>query len=81
MQWHVHGDLCWSLAEVVVGVTNEAGKCPTGSINAGRDIPMVHVWIEPNECGPFAALEGRSAGQVAGDELRVDQCAAHHHSG
>ena len=26
MQWHVHGDLCWSLAQVVVGVTDEAGN-------------------------------------------------------
>jgi hypothetical protein len=81
MQWHVHGDLCWSLAQVVVGVTDEAGNCPAGSINAGRDIPMVHVWITPNECGPFAALEGPLAGQVAGDGPRVDQCAAHHHMG
>ena len=23
MQWHVHKDLCWSLAQVVVGVTDE----------------------------------------------------------
>jgi hypothetical protein len=81
MQWHVHGNLCWSLAQVVVGVTDEAGNCPAGSINAGRDIPMIHVWIAPNACGPFAALEGRSAGQVAGDGPRVDQCAAHHHMG
>jgi hypothetical protein len=81
MQWHVHEDLCWSLAQIVVGVTDAAGKCPAGSINAGGDIPMVHVWITPNECGPFAALEGREAGQVAGDGPRVDQCAAHHHSG
>jgi hypothetical protein len=81
MQWHVHGELCWNLLEVVVGVTDEAGVCPPNSINAGRDIPMVHVWIAPNECGPFAALEGRSAGQVAGDGPRVDQCAAHHHTG
>jgi hypothetical protein len=81
MQWHVHGDLCWNLSEVVAGVTDEAGACPPGSINAGRDIPMVHVWIAPNECGPFAALGGRSAGQVAGEGPRIDQCAAHHHSG
>ncbi|MFG1931669.1 hypothetical protein ACGFK1_13590 [Mycobacterium sp. NPDC048908] len=81
MQWHVHKDLCWSLAEVVTGVTDEAGNCPVGSINAGGDIPMVHVWIAPNKCGPFAALEGRSAGQVAGEGPRVDQCAAHHHGG
>jgi hypothetical protein len=81
MQWHVHGDLCWSLAEIVVGVSDAAGKCPAGSINGGGDIPMVHVWITSNECGPFAALEGRSAGQVAGNGPRIDQCAAHHHSG
>ncbi len=81
MQWHVHKDLCWSLTQVVVGVTDEAGNCAPGSINAGRDAPMVHVWIAPNECGPFAALEGRSAGQVAGNGPRFDQCAAHDHGG
>jgi hypothetical protein len=81
MQWHVHGDLCWSLAQVVVGVTDEAGKCPAGSINVLGDVPMVHVWITPNKCGPFAALDGPLAGQVAGDGPRVDQCAAHHHMG
>jgi hypothetical protein len=84
MQWHVHDDLCWSLDAdhpVVVGSKDAAGKCPVGSVNAFGDIPMVHVWITPNDCDPFAALEGQSAGQVAGDGPRVDQCAAHHHSG
>ena len=82
MQWHVHGDLCWSPAEIVVGITDPDGNCPAGSTNARGDIPMVHVWITPNECGPFAALDGRGAGQVAGNGPRVDQCAAaHHHSG
>jgi hypothetical protein len=81
MQWHVHDDLCWSLdadRPVVVGSKDAAGTCPTNSINAFGDIPMVHVWITPNECGPFAALEGQGAGRVA-DGPRVDQCAAHHH--
>ena len=85
MQWHVHNDLCWSLDAnrhpVVVGEKDAAGTCPTSSINALGDIPMVHVWITPNECGPFAALEGHGAGQVAGDGPRVDQCAAHHSGG
>ena len=85
MQWHVHDDLCWSLDAnqhpVVVGGKDAAGKCPASSINALGDIPMVHVWITPNECGPFAALEGHGAGQVAGDGPRVDQCAAHHSGG
>ncbi len=25
---------------------------------------MIHVWIVPRACGPFAALEGVGAGQV-----------------
>ncbi len=82
MQWHVHEDLCWSLdanhQPIVVGVKDAAGNCPEGSVNAGGDNPMVHVWIAPNECGPFAALEGHGAGQVAGDGPRTDQCVHHH---
>ncbi len=85
MQWHVHDDLCWSLdanrQPIVVGSKDAAGSCPANSINVFSDVPMVHVWITPNECGPFAALEGQGAGRVAGDGPRVDQCAAHHHSG
>ena len=71
MQWHVHDDLCFGLGEdgqpKVVGLTDDAGECPPGSFNAGGEIPMVHVWITPHECGPFAALEGHGAGQVATD--------------
>ena len=69
MQWHVHENLCWSLDEngkpKVVGVTDADGKCAPGSVNAGGENPMVHVWIAPHECGPFAALEGHGAGQAA----------------
>jgi hypothetical protein len=85
MTWHVHEDLCWSLdanrQPIVVGVKDAAGKCPPGSVNAGGTNPMVHVWIAPNECGPFAALEGHGAGQVAGDGQRTDQCVHHHDPG
>jgi hypothetical protein len=83
MQWHVHGDLCWSLdadrQPIVVGSKDAVGSCPANSMNVFGEVPMVHVWIQPNACGPFAALGGQSAGQVAGDEPRVDQCAGHHH--
>lgn len=83
MQWHVHDNLCWTLRDgvpVVVGVTDAAGGCPPGSINAGGENPMVHVWIAPHACGPFAALEGEGAGQAAvSAELRADQC--HHDHG
>ena len=38
---------------------------------------MVHVWIAPHECGPFAALEGHGAGQAGRPTAqRADQCAA-----
>ncbi|MGI9052681.1 MAG: hypothetical protein ACR2HQ_08545, partial [Ilumatobacteraceae bacterium] len=77
MTWHNHENLCWALDEAgkpkVVGVTDAAGNCAAGSVNAGGDNPMVHVWIAPHECGPFAALEGHGAGQAGAGE-RTDQC-------
>ncbi len=58
-----------------MGVVDEAGNCPPGTLNTGGGNPMVHVWIAPHMCGPFAALEGHGAGQVAdGTEFRTDQC-------
>ena len=62
----------------VVGLTDDAGNCPPGSVNAGGENPMVHVWIAPHECGPFAALEGHGAGQAATTGARADQCAHDH---
>ena len=32
---------------------------------------MIHVWIEPNVCGPFAALEGVAGGTIASGEERL----------
>ena len=87
MQWHVHDDLCWGLDDngepVVKGVVESSGgTCPAGSVNAGGDNPMVHVWIAPHECGPFAALEGHGAGQASvGEGLRTDQCDHADHGG
>ena len=80
MQWHVHGNLCWGLDDdgvpVVKGVLETfGGTCPAGTVNAGGDNPMVHVWIAPHQCGPFAALEGHGAGQASvSDGARMDQC-------
>jgi hypothetical protein len=84
MTWHNHGNLCWDLvdgAPKVIGIVNETtGKCDRG-INAGGEAPMVHVWILPHPCGPFAALEGVGAGQAAvPDDERVDMCQDHHAS-
>ncbi len=81
MQWHVHSNLCWVTINgvpKVVGVTNAAGVCLLGALQpAGA--PMVHVWISPHACGPFAALEGNAAGvAAASDEERVDLCNKDH---
>ena len=85
MQWHVHLNLCWGLDDngqpVVKSVLADLDdSCPAGTVNAGGENPMVHVWIAPHECGPFAALEGHGAGQAAADDgSRVDQCAHGEH--
>ena len=77
MQWHVHTNLCWAIINgerKVVGVTNAAGACLFGTLQTDG-APMVHVWIAPHVCGPFAALEGTGAGVAdASDSERVDLC-------
>jgi hypothetical protein len=84
MQWHVHENLCWGLDEngqpKVQHVLTQPGEtCPALTINAGGENPMVHVWIAPHQCGPFAALEGHGAGQVdPASGQRADQCAHEH---
>lgn len=85
MQWHVHDNLCWGLdsdgVPIVVGVLESfGGTCPPGTLNAGGENPMVHVWIAPHACGPFAALEGHGAGQASvSDGARIDQCSHDDH--
>ena len=82
MTWHNHGNLCWDLVNgkaTVVGLTDASGTCARG-VNTGGDSPMVHVWITPNQCGPFAALEGVGAGQAAvAEDQRMDKCQQHDH--
>jgi hypothetical protein len=75
VQWHVHRDLCWSGEENawrVTSVTPPQLDCPTGS-SRRAEVPMVHVWTVAHPCGPFAALEGVSGGQVGdGEEVLCD---------
>ncbi|NLD76605.1 MAG: hypothetical protein GX643_08045 [Acidimicrobiales bacterium] len=65
-QWHVHEDLCFTNdpeGPRVAGLTGIDEDCrpPLEKFPA---TPMIHVWITPHVCGPFAALEGVAAGQV-----------------
>ena len=72
-QWHVHGDLCLTndpVQKTLSGFTAINGQCPAGSSKAA-DAPMLHVWVVPNVCGPFAALEGIGAGQVPAGQTRL----------
>ncbi len=69
-QWHIHDNLCFTNDPVqprVAGLTNGQGGCAAPLVKF-RPAPMIHVWITPHKCGPFAALEGVGAGQVAAGE-------------
>ena len=73
MQWHIHDDLCFTNdpeAPRVATVTAVGGACPAG-LNKFAPAPMIHVWIVPHRCGPFAALEGVGAGQIVEGEERL----------
>jgi hypothetical protein len=72
-QWHVHDNLCLTndpQQKIVAGLTTAQGGCAPGTSKAGNT-PMLHVWVVPNACGPFAALEGIGAGQVAPGQTRL----------
>ncbi len=71
-QWHIHDDLCLSddpVAPSVAGITSIGGSCSPPTVKLDP-MPMLHVWITKNPCGPFAALDGIGAGQVAAGETR-----------
>jgi hypothetical protein len=52
--FHKHDDLCFSGTRVVA-LASDAG-CPGGTILLVTP-PMLHVWLTPQECGPFAGIE------------------------
>lgn len=80
MQWHIHDDLCFTQGDApkVAGLVDGQGNCRSG-LAKFRPAPMIHVWITPHKCGPFAALEGVGAGQVAAGEEHL--CDHAHGSG
>ena len=67
-QWHIHNDLCYTpdpVAPKVRGLREPGGDCNPPLV-AGKEVPMIHVWIVPHECGPFSALDGIGAGAIQG---------------
>ena len=72
MQWHIHDNLCFTadpVAPQLEGETQPDGTCRPPLVKVG-DWAMIHVWIVPHECGPFAALEGVGAGTILEGEER-----------
>ncbi len=70
VQFHYHDNLCFTKATAtegpqVRGLTDAQGNC-TSAFAPDKFNPniQVHVWIRPNDCGPFAALLGVGAGQI-----------------
>lgn len=79
MQWHIHNNLCFKVGvsgnPVVAGITDLLGNCPVNTVKQTDGSPMIHVWIVPHPCGPFAAVEGVAAGTAsAPDSQRLDLC-------
>lgn len=77
-QWHVHNDLCLTDDPVAPTLAFGSGNFIVGADqectppNSKRgNVPMIHVWIIPHPCGPFAALEGIGAGQIRPGEERL----------
>jgi hypothetical protein len=73
IQWHIHNNLCLAgkkNAWVVAGVAEPSQPCEPGTFRLQK-FPMIHVWIAPNECGPFAALDGIGGGQVAAGQTKA----------
>jgi hypothetical protein len=71
-QWHTHENLCYRPDGKLGGLTDGNGNCRAGLIKPAPT-PMIHVWIEPHKCGPFAALEGIGGGTIAeGEEVLCD---------
>lgn len=58
--WHDHTNLCWvpngQGGNRLSGTTDATGQCAVGT-NVVTP-PMLHVWLTPQSCGPFAGIEG-----------------------
>jgi hypothetical protein len=54
--WHLHDDLCWDAAGKKVVGNYRQGRCiPAGALK--ETPPMLHIWPEPQRCGPFAEAD------------------------
>jgi hypothetical protein len=53
--WHLHDDLCFASGGRVAGRLVD-GRCRPAGVHRTTP-PMLHVWVVPNDCGPFAGVD------------------------
>jgi hypothetical protein len=73
-QFHVHDKLCFDPAPIpkYFRLVRADGTCITGLVKR-LTTPMIHVWIRPNRCGPFAPIGGFAGGKVKdGERIACD---------
>jgi hypothetical protein len=56
--WHGHDNLCWDPGGTRIAGIVVNGRCRPGGTQ-GNGMPMLHVWVVPNDCGPFAGTDRR----------------------
>jgi hypothetical protein len=74
VQWHIHDDLCYIGPEYqwrVAGLAPPPAECAPPTFKLAPHPPMIHVWVTPHECGPFASLEGNGGGSIPEGEERL----------
>ena len=76
-QWHIHDNLCFTPGGQVAGITDAEGNCAPSLVKF-EPVPMIHVWIVPHPCGPFAALDGIAGGSIKPGEERLCDTAHGH---
>ncbi|MGE0794935.1 MAG: hypothetical protein AB7H43_09280 [Acidimicrobiia bacterium] len=54
--WHDHQNLCWDASGTRLSGVVVDGRCVPSGIRRATS-PMLHVWLEAHECGPFAGIE------------------------
>jgi hypothetical protein len=75
VQFHSHYNECFSgfPAPKFRAVTRTDGSCPAGLTKLLTNL-MLHVWIRPNPCGPFAPVGGFASGTIkAGEKVLCDR--------
>ncbi len=56
--WHDHDNLCFDPATSRLSGIFVDGACKPAGVHV-QTAPMLHVWVTPNACGPFAGTDAK----------------------